>query len=165
MNQWSIFKLCPRNLVKLPQERSSIRRFQSEIRNNTPGDLCNWRSWTGRNSLSHYYWSACCWVLWTCSAFFLKPLARAAELCDAVPKGACFANFGQFIFQKFDKIWRFFAQKCIFKTRHLAFFYLQMEFKMKKMSFFIAKMHPYFLPAVQPSVPLLVHSQLSFRSG
>ena len=80
------------NLFKLPQERSSIRRFQSEVRNNTPGDLYNWRSWTRRNSLSHYYWSACCWVLWTCSAFFLKPLARAAELCDAVPKGACFAK-------------------------------------------------------------------------
>ena len=42
-----------------------------------------------KSSHSHSHSPACCWVLRTCSALSLKPLARAAELCDAVPKGAC----------------------------------------------------------------------------
>ena len=35
-------------------------------------------------------------MLQTCSALLLKPLARAAELCDAVPKGACFMKMHYF---------------------------------------------------------------------
>ena len=74
---------------------------------------------------SHSYWRACCWVLQTCSALSFKPLARAAELCDAVPKGACSIKKcwklknSLFIF---EKNWRFFSQKCIFQTRNLACF-------------------------------------------
>ena len=49
-----------------------------------------------KSSHSHSHSPACCWVLRTCSALSLKPLARAAELCDAVPKGACYTNIPEF---------------------------------------------------------------------